>query len=111
MTLVFDIDNTLLYTKYENLTYTLLGYNEELVKVINELYYRGHTIVLNTARHWNNLKLTKLQIEQCGVLYHSLQFAKPVADFYIDDKALTPEDFLELFKNSNLLTEETKDGQ
>ena len=63
---------------------------EERINQINALYDEGNKIIFNTARgfetgiDWSDL--TKSQLENWGVKYHSLHFSKPAADYYIDDK-------------------------
>ena len=96
MKYVVDIDDTLIKTD-EN--YNLLKINRKLVDKINDLYYNGHTIVIWTGRHWDKLRHTIDQLEEIGVRYNTLLMAKPTADIYIDDKAMTPQQFNELYKS------------
>lgn len=94
MKFVVDIDGTLLYSNYVSGEYDLYGRNEDLIKKINSLYYEGHEIILQTGRHWNDLLLTKKQLEKNGIKYHTLVCGKPIGDFYIDDRAILPHEFL-----------------
>ena len=70
----------------------------EVVKKINKLYEDGHTIKIFTARggtsglDWKDL--TIMQLGMWGVKYHELIMGKPSADFYIDDKSMTPGEFI-----------------
>jgi hydroxymethylpyrimidine pyrophosphatase-like HAD family hydrolase len=96
----FDIDSTILYSECdERGNYTLVGENTDLIKKINELHDSDNTIIIQTGRHWNHLRITIDQLKNAGVKYHTLEMGKPFAHFYIDDKGITPEDFLERFKN------------
>ena len=103
MIYVFDIDNTICYNKdgnYENSVPI-----EDRIEKINKLYNEGHEINFLTARGMgrsnNNAEfaynefydLTKNQLDKWGVKYHSLFLGKPAADFYIDDKGISDEDF------------------
>lgn len=99
MTLCFDIDNTIMFTSYEDGTYRVIGYNTPLIAKIKEMQKKGHTIILYTGRHWNHLEITLSQLQPTGINYSSLVMGRPVADLYIDDRALKPEEFLRLFKN------------
>jgi CMP-N,N'-diacetyllegionaminic acid synthase len=60
---------------------------------VNALYDAGCEIVLFTARgsatglDWQDT--TRAQLERWGVRYHDLQFGKPHADIYIDDRLMT----------------------
>lgn len=63
---------------------------------VNELFDAGHEIVLFTARgsatgaDWRDL--TERQMREWGVRYHRLMFGKPAADYYVDDRALLPDE-------------------
>jgi hypothetical protein len=91
----FDIDGTLC-------TNTGGDYNSaqpfpHRVKHVNDLYAAGHTIKLFTARgsstgiDWSDF--TRDQLNQWGVKYHELILGKPHADVFIDDKAISSEDY------------------
>lgn len=45
-------------------------------------------IVVHTARHWDWLFFTKGQLDCWGVPYDTLVMGKPVADVYLDDRAI-----------------------
>lgn len=99
MNFCFDIDNTLLFTEYNDGVYTVKQENKELISMLNLLKLQGHTIILHTGRHWNHIKVTKMQIEEAGISYDSLVMGKPVSDFYIDDRAVRPDECIKLLKN------------
>jgi len=97
MRYVVDIDDTIFFSKVDgNGNYVLLGCNEDLIHKINTLYNQGNEIILWTGRHWNHLKITEQQLKDAGVNYNTLIMGKPVADYYIDDKSITPNKFLEI---------------
>lgn len=94
---IFDIDGTICTqdgTSYENALP-----KSEVIKKINKLYEDGNTIILRTARgtetgiDWTNV--TRSQLCDWGVKYHELQFGKPAADVYVDDKACNAADFID----------------
>lgn len=103
--LVFDFDDTISFTKnrdWENATP-----NVELIRKMNKLYKEGWVIDIFTAR--GSLSCSsreeakskfepgmKKWLEKNGVLYHSISFEKPLATYYIDDKALSPEQFIDI---------------
>tara|TARA_R110001599_G_scaffold343996_1_gene567143 strand:- start:141 stop:461 length:321 start_codon:yes stop_codon:yes gene_type:complete len=103
MTYVFDIDNTICYTKESD--YSSSKPIAERIKKINDLYDDGHIIIFQTARGMgrsNNNQiaaismfyaLTLEQLNQWGVKFHSLYLGKPAGDIYIDDKGCKDEDF------------------
>ena len=90
-TFVFDIDGVIATIVPTN-DYALAGPMVENIKRLNRLYDAGNTIVLFTARgtvtgiNWT--EVTQKQMLDWGVRYHRLQFGKPAADYYIDDKMI-----------------------
>jgi len=106
----FDIDGTLLTQgspgKYETCK-PLPG----AVKIVNSLYDLGHTIILNTARHWKYFDLTYNSMKQIGFKFHSLIMGKVNCDVLVDDRAISRLDDLTieiLEKAVNMRTEREK---
>lgn len=89
-TYCFDIDGVL--------TIETEGYGEELyrkrtpnvpmIEKIKKLHLFGNKIVLYTSRHKEDVYVTCEWLDSYGVPYESIQFEKPKADYYIDDKML-----------------------
>ena len=94
-TYCFDIDGTL--CNQESNDYSQARPFLGRIDRVNSLFDEGHTIVVFTARgsksgiDWT--EITRLQLESWGLRYHALITGKPHADFYIDDKAINPDDF------------------
>lgn len=61
--------------------------NENIVKMVNELYKQGHTILIWTARPWDNVRQLKAFLTLNGVRHHGIMMEKGSADVYLDDKA------------------------
>lgn len=97
MTLVFDIDNTILLCDYIDGVYYLKAYDPDIISIMNLEYEKGTQIVIQTARHWNHFNITKEQLEKVGAKFHTLLMGKPVADLYIDDRGISPEKFCKIF--------------
>jgi CMP-N,N'-diacetyllegionaminic acid synthase len=68
------------------------------VKKVNALYEAGHEVNFWTARgtvtgrDWR--LLTESQLSAWGIKYHNLYFGKPSYDFFIDDKNINSNDWL-----------------
>jgi len=97
MTYCFDIDGTIC-TMQEDHNYVNAQPFTDVVSKINDLYERGHTIILMTARgngsgiDWQDI--TRKQVNEWGIKHHKLSVGKkPGADFYIDDKAINISDW------------------
>jgi len=94
MKFLFDIDDTILFSKIDRKgNYSLKSSNEELINKINSLFRKGHTIIIETGRHWNHFEITRKQLHDAGVCYDTLICGKPPC-YIIDDKALRPNEFL-----------------
>tara|TARA_B110001454_G_scaffold195562_1_gene197917 strand:- start:714 stop:1073 length:360 start_codon:yes stop_codon:yes gene_type:complete len=71
------------------------------IRVINNLYDQGHTIVYWTARGAisgkDHTELTKQQLNDWGAKYHRLEIGnKPHFDMYICDKSYNSESWFHL---------------
>lgn len=111
-TLVVDYDDTIAITF--NRDWQNASPNQPLINKLNDLYDRGWTIHIVTARGQLSCKgdyhladnKYRSQIEKWlsdhGVKYHTLSFQKKLAAYYIDDKGITPEQFVEKFDRIDL---------
>ena len=103
-TLVFDIDDTI--SVHHNRDYPNAEPIQPVIDKINELKRMGYCIKLYTARGQNSCKgdlrlirernepVLREWLEKHGVMYDELIFGKPLADWYIDDKAMDVDTFL-----------------
>ena len=90
-----DIDDTLLFSELqEDGTYFISSPNYELIEKTNKLYEEEHLIIVQTARHWDKLKETMLQLKEYNIKYHTLVMGNVTADVYINDKGVDPSNFL-----------------
>lgn len=110
---VFDLDGTICEEKQPGTpleNYKFLQPKKDIVAYINRLHDNGNYIIINTARHMNstggnigkiNAKVGKITLdwlEAVGVKYDEIFFGKPRADFYVDDRAMSIDLFLEKMK-------------
>ena len=112
-TLVVDFDDTIAIT--HNRDWVHATPNEALVNKLNQLYDDGWTIHIVTARGQLSCagdceaadRKYRSQIEQWlaqhDVKYTSLSFQKKLAAYYIDDKGITPEQFVDSFERKKLV--------
>lgn len=103
-TIVFDFDNTI--AMHQGRDWENAKPNVELIKKLNNLHDLGYRIVILTSRGSlscntleqrivNNYSQIESWLNKHDVKYDELSFAKPYAEYYIDDKALTPEAFID----------------
>jgi capsule biosynthesis phosphatase len=98
----FDLDNTLVTYPTTPGDYSTVKPIEKNIKLLNDLKNDGHEIIIHTARrmltHKNNIGkvikdigvVTFDNLEKFNIHYDELIFGKPIADIYIDDRALNP---------------------
>jgi capsule biosynthesis phosphatase len=103
--IILDFDDTISFAKDRDWDNALP--NLPLICKTNRLFDQGWNIDIYTARgsiscatRFEADTKYRSQIERWlqkhGVKYHELSFDKPLASFYVDDKGITPEKFLEI---------------
>jgi len=98
----FDLDNTLVtYPTIPN-DYSTVKPIPNMINLLNTLKKKGHEIIIYTARrmktHNNNVGrvvkdiavVTLNTLDKFNIQYDEIIFGKPIADIYIDDRAINP---------------------
>ena len=98
----FDLDNTLVtYPTIPN-DYSTVKPIPNIINLLNTLKKKGHEIIIYTARrmktHNNNVGrvvkdialVTFNTLDKFNIQYDEIIFGKPIADIYIDDRAINP---------------------
>ena len=113
MKIFVDLDNTLCHTDNSHDYYKSTPYMFAINEV-NKLYDQRHIITIYTARgsssgiNWSDL--TKSQLKEWGVKYHTLiDKGKPSWDLLIDDKVLNANDWHKKI-NPKVITSGTYDN-
>ena len=57
-------------------------------EALRKLRAAGYVVVVYTARSWGEFRMTKRWLDDNGFEYDGLHMGKPVADLWIDDRAL-----------------------
>lgn len=89
MKIFCDIDGTICSQESD---YSNANPIPEKIKIMNDLYDKGHTVIYWTARgteteiNWRDI--TEKQFQEWGIKYHELRFGKPAYDVLIDDRAI-----------------------
>jgi hydroxymethylpyrimidine pyrophosphatase-like HAD family hydrolase len=69
--------------------------NEEMIAAVNDVYIRGHKVIIWTARRWNEASEIAGWLTAHEVPYHGLRCEKGGADMYVDDKATGVQEFID----------------
>lgn len=57
-------------------------------EALQQLRAAGHVIVVYTGRGWGEFRVTKKWLDDHGFVYDGLHMGKPIADVWIDDRAV-----------------------
>lgn len=104
-TIVIDLDDTICFTKNRDFKNSIP--NKEVIDKINRLYNNGWKIIIFTARGGKSCKtleekelkyraITEEWLKNNNVKYNELMFGKPNADYYVDDKNISIEEFINM---------------
>ncbi len=67
-------------------------------EALRKLRAAGHTVVIYTARGWGEYRVTKHWLDTHEFEYDGLHMGKPVADIWIDDRAVRFASWAETLK-------------
>lgn len=93
MRIAVDFDNTLfkttakIYPDFE-------GPNAKLIEALIDLQKRGHDVILFTCRTGDLLADAQIACHEQGLDFDEIAEGKPHADVYVDDRSMTPDEFL-----------------
>ena len=102
MRICFDLDNTLVTYPEIPGNYSTVKPIQKMIDLLNYFKKNGHEIIIYTARrmetHKSNIGkvmkdiafVTFSTLDNFGIQYDEIIFGKPIADIYIDDRALNP---------------------
>ena len=100
MRICIDLDGTICETRRMGQDYANVEPKPGAVDFIKKLNEEGHYVIIHTARGMKTFKGNKKKIEKThyhcitewfqrhGIKYDELIFGKPLADVYIDDRAM-----------------------
>jgi capsule biosynthesis phosphatase len=107
-TVVSDLDGTLCEQTPGGEEYFSAKPIPEMIAKLNQFYDAGYDVIIYTARGMNLYNGNLVMIEHMyrnrtarwlkdnGVKYHKLQFGKPAGHYYVDDKGVSPSEFLRM---------------
>ena len=102
MRICFDLDNTLVTYPQIPGDYSTVKPIKKMIDLLHYFKKNGHEVIIYTARrmetHKSNIGkvmkdialVTFKTLDDLGIQYDEIIFGKPIADIYIDDRALNP---------------------
>ncbi|MBK9118001.1 MAG: hypothetical protein IPM18_00110 [Phycisphaerales bacterium] len=64
-------------------------------EALRKLRAAGHTVIIYTARGWGEQRVTEHWLRQHEFEYDGLHMGKPIADVWIDDRAIGFRDWVQ----------------
>lgn len=104
--LVIDLDGTLCEQTTGGDAYWSAKPRQDVIDKVNQLYDEGWHVTIHTARGMRTCKndikkvielyeeKTRDYLIENGVWFHELIMGKPPGDRYVDDRGMTPEEFI-----------------
>ena len=87
MQIIIDMDGTIC-TEERTYSRCLATLKEGAQDYINKMYDNGHTIIIYSARSWQEFEMTTHWLSSNKIKYHQLILGKPIGDIWIDDRAI-----------------------
>jgi len=87
LTIAIDLDGTIC-TEERTFERSLAVPLPGAVEKLQSLHQAGHTIVIWTARGWEQFRMTQDWLKKYSIPFDALLMGKPVVDVWIDDRAI-----------------------
>jgi hydroxymethylpyrimidine pyrophosphatase-like HAD family hydrolase len=94
-TFAFDLDGTLCEER-KAFEKSLAQPITQMIEMANALYDQGNTIIIFTARGWQEYVMTEHWLKTHKVKYHLLLCGKPIYDHIIDDRAINAQNLADV---------------
>ena len=98
MQLIIDLDGTIC-TEEKTFSRSMAKPIKGAKKAIDSLKENGHTVIIYSARTWNEYEMTVNWLKTNKIQYDQLILGKPIGDIWIDDRALKFSNWDEMEKN------------
>lgn len=109
MTIFVDLDGVICTeerTFERPLATPLPGAKETLQALVDA----GHTVVVYTGRSWSEQKVAEHWLKENGIPFHGLHMGKPIADRWIDDRAIAFTDWASVASQLDASTQKYAGG-
>jgi hypothetical protein len=93
--LMADFDNTLTEDNVKYWTGERPEPDQDVVDAVRDYYHAGGTVIVWTARPWSEANQIAAHLTEWELPYHGIRCEKGSGDLYVDDKAVSPEAFVD----------------
>ena len=87
MQLIIDLDGTIC-TEEKTFSRNLAKPNKDAKESIEKLKSAGYTIIIYSARSWNEYEMTIDWLKKNKIPFDQLILGKPIGKYWIDDRAI-----------------------
>ena len=98
-----DFDGTIVFTKEEdNFSLENALPNYDLLRAMRNAQKAGKRFIIYTSRHWDDFPIIERWLKRHKVPFKFIICGKILVEHYIDDRGLSPQDFINEWKDRNL---------
>ena len=108
MRIIIDLDGTIC-TEEKTFSRSLAKPLKDAVKNVNKLYNEGHTVIIYSARTWQEYEMTVDWLKNHKIKYHQLVLGKPIGDVWLDDRAIRFNGWDDASKNIKKIAKKIND--
>jgi len=87
MQLIIDLDGTIC-SEEKTYSRSMATPKPGAKETLQNLKKKGHTIIIYSARSWNEYEMTIQWLEDHQIHYDQVILGKPIGDYWIDDRAI-----------------------
>ena len=90
MRLIIDLDGTIC-SEEKTYSRSMAQVKPGAREYLSRMHSEGHTIIIYSARTWQEYEMTAHWLQTNQIPYHQLILGKPIGDYWIDDRAIAFE--------------------
>lgn len=87
MQIIIDLDGTIC-SEEKQFSRSMAKPLPGAVEQLSRLHREGHTLIIYSARGWQEYEMTCEWLGRHEIPYHQLVMGKPIGDVWIDDRAI-----------------------
>ncbi len=95
--LCVDFDNTITQGNVEYWEGELPKPDHDTVESVRQAYYQGYTVIVWTARPWDQAGQIATHLTDWSIPYHGVRCNKGSGTIYVDDKMMSIPEFKDEF--------------
>lgn len=94
-----DLDGTLAMTSPPDYELRDAIPNRDMIEACEQVVKNGYKIVVHTSRHWQDYAEIEAWLNKWKIAYKHIICGKPLVKMIVDDKAISPREFIKSIKS------------